>query len=496
MASGAVPTASVPPNPGWGRRVAAFCRSPHSWVSTTYFAEGFPYSIVHSLSEAIFVARGASLEVLGVTSLFHLPWNLKFAWGPWLDRYGTKRAWLLGTEILISLVLLAAAAFAAPGFPLGALTAVFVVVAFIAATHDIAIDAYYLEALDDDGQSNFVGYRAAGYRVAMLAVGGGLVGIGPSLGWSTVVVLSAAIMAGLTLWHARMLPRVEGPKLPFRELLRALLGRRLLIASLLVAGLIYGLRDVVTVKQVVRWSAVGLLSLLAIGLASLPLLKRKHRDSEDAYARALVSFLDQRAVVAILGFTLCFRLGESFLGKMKLAFLHREVGMSMEHFGMANGTVGVVALFTATLIGGRLISRDGLRKWIWPFVLGQNLLNLLYAAMAWFHVTSLEAQYLVVGIERFGEGLGTAVFMVFLMRCCDPEHKAAHFAIVSALMSVGFTLAGTVSGQIAEALGFANYFAFSFLATVPGMLLIFVLPHLDGRENAQGDQAASAPEST
>ena len=33
-------------------------RSPHGWVTTTYFAEGFPYSIVHSLSEAIFVARG------------------------------------------------------------------------------------------------------------------------------------------------------------------------------------------------------------------------------------------------------------------------------------------------------------------------------------------------------------------------------------------------------------------------------------------------------
>jgi len=282
------------------------------------------------------------------------------------------------------------------------------------------------------------------------------------------------------------------------------LGRRLLIASVVLAAAIYALRDAVTITQVIRWSAVGLLSLLVAGLASLPILRRRYKDSDAAHARALVSFLDQPGVVQILAFTLCFRLGESFLGKMKLAFLHRELHMPMEHFGAANGTIGIVALFAATLLGGRLIARDGLRKWIWPFVLSQNILNLLYAGLAWVdleivasqgvigyvslaghNLQVLALQYGVIGLERFGEGLGTAVFMVFLMRCCDPEHKAAHYAMVSALMSVGFTLAGTVSGQIAENLGFANYFVFSFVATVPGMLLIVVLPHLDGRENAR-----------
>jgi PAT family beta-lactamase induction signal transducer AmpG len=467
-------------------------RSPHGWVTTTYFAEGFPYSIVHSLSEAIFVARGASLEALGVTSLFHLPWNLKFAWGPWVDRYGTKRAWLIATELVLAVALVVAALFAAPGFDLGYLTAVFVVVGFLGATQDIGIDGYYLEALDEDGQSKFVGYRAAAYRVSMLAVGGGLVGIGPVVGWPTTVGLSAVIMGVLTLFHGFALPKVETPGLPFRTLAKVVFGHRLLIFSLLVSALIYVLKDQLTIEMVVRWSAVGLLALLVTGLASLPILKRRYQGSDAAHARAFMSFLEQPRVAAILAFTLCFRLGESFLGKMKLAFLHRELGMSMEHFGLANGTIGIIALFVATLVGGRMIAKGGLRKWIWPFVLSQNLLNLLYAGAAWLHVESLVAQYAIIGIERFGEGLGTAVFMVYLMRTCDPEHKAAHYAIVSALMSVGFTFAGTVSGQIAEGLGFANYFVFSFIATVPGMLLIFVLPHLDGRENAQGDAAAAA----
>jgi PAT family beta-lactamase induction signal transducer AmpG len=96
----------------------------------------------------------------------------------------------------------------------------------------------------------------------------------------------------------------------------------------------------------------------------------------------------------------------------------------------------------------------------------------------------------IIAIEHAGAGLGTAVFMVYLMRTCDPAHKAGHFAIVSALMSLSFTVAGVASGFLADAIGFANYFLFTFLATVPSMLLIFFVPHLDGREAQPGSSRA------
>ena len=43
-----------------------------------------------------------------------------------------------------------------------------VLLAFVSATHDIAIDGYYMDALDQPAQSRFVGYRAAAYRGAVL----------------------------------------------------------------------------------------------------------------------------------------------------------------------------------------------------------------------------------------------------------------------------------------------------------------------------------------
>jgi PAT family beta-lactamase induction signal transducer AmpG len=65
------------------------------------------------------------------------------------------------------------------------------------------------------------------------------------------------------------------------------------------------------------------------------------------------------------------------------------------------------------------------------------------------------------------------------MRCCAPEYKAAHMAVLTALMSVSFTIAGVGSGALAEAMGFSAYFVFTFLATIPAMVLIPFAPWLD-----------------
>ncbi|MCK5232691.1 MAG: hypothetical protein KAR13_20625, partial [Desulfobulbaceae bacterium] len=63
---------------------------PHIWCFTTYFTEGFPYTIIRTVSSVFFRDRGMSLEAIGLTSLFGLPWILKFLWSPQVDEFGTK----------------------------------------------------------------------------------------------------------------------------------------------------------------------------------------------------------------------------------------------------------------------------------------------------------------------------------------------------------------------------------------------------------------------
>jgi len=474
---------------------------PFAWVSTTYFAEGYPYSIVNFVADVFYKERGASLEVIGLTSLFHLPWNLKFLWGPVLDAFLTKRAWLVWMELAIAIVLVGLAFVSSLDGVLGYAAVAFMVLGVLSATHDIAIDGYYLEALDEAGQSRFVGFRAAAYRAAMVFVSGPIILLSSEryLGFAGGFALAAVIMGALLAYHFAFLPRVERPKRPARALLSGLLSLRFLFIAAVVALLVLAARAIRPRLQaalppalaglgVAEWIAIGLAIALVLGALAVPALRRRI-DASEFYARAFVDFLDQPQVGRILAFVVLFRTGESFLMKMRYPFLV-SMGMTQEQYGVAYGIVGVGATIVAVLLGGWAISKFGLARAIWPCVLAQNLLNLLFWGAASMESVGVYLLSAIIAVEAFGAGLGTAVFMVFLMRCCRPDFKAAHMAIVTALMSVSFTFAGVASGFITEWIGYGPFFLFSFFATVPGMALIPFLPHV--KTAAPGSRGAAS----
>lgn len=486
----------------WDRIV----RHPASWVSTTYFAEGYPYAVVHQLAEAIFKELGAGLQLIGLTSLFHLPWNLKFLWGPFLDRYATKRSWLVRIEIAITVLLALLALSTTMSHVLITSSILFTILAFFAATHDIAIDGYYLEALDADAQSRYVGFRAMAFRVAVFLIAGPAFVLYGRWGWFPTLLVVALVMLLLTLYHLVFLPRIETSKRTFGDLFSKLLTFKTLMIGIAVAVSIAGIRLIIGADPVQDaiaasplkaispsgWIGLALLLALLVLLAFVPLLKRRMSESRSYYAAAFVDFLDQPRIGVILGFVVFLRTGESFLLKMRYAFL-REIGMTPDQFGWAN-SIAIWAMIGATMLGGYVVAKHGLKRWIWPFVLAQNTLNLLYMAVAGRYehlighpelgVPNFKLLAGVITLENIGSGFGTAVFMVYLMRCCKPGHKAAHYAVLSALMSVSFTFSGVLSGFIADAWGFQTFFAFTFVATIPGMALILFLPYLDGSSAA------------
>jgi PAT family beta-lactamase induction signal transducer AmpG len=469
------------------------------WVPSTYFAEGFPYTLVRQLSTVYFRDAGASLEAIGLTSLYGLPWTLKFLWAPLVDAYSTKRRWLVAWEgVLVVLVGVLAAATTLPA-ALPAVAVAFLLVAVASATHDIAVDGYYLEALNRTEQARWVGFQAGFYRLAMVTGGGVIVVIS---GWTSFPVAFAAaavVLAGLLTLHSLRLPAVETPQLPGGQLVARLLTPvrtlgLLVAAAAVVAGLAYlqrpaaqPLREALA-QQLPRWIVVALLAVLAVLAVRAPALKRRLYASRSTYALAFIDYLDQPRAVLILAFVATYRAGESFLLNMAYPFL-RDIGVSRASYGLAYGTFGISASIAGGLLGGMLIARTSLKRCIWPFVLAQNVLNLFYMGMAMLYrpifqrpeagSADIRLVTALIVVEAFGAGLGTAAFMVFIMRTTRPEHKAAHFAIATGLATVSATFAGVLSGFIADSLGFTAFFAFTFLATVPSMAMIPFLPHLE-----------------
>lgn len=474
---------------------------------TTYFTEGFPYTIIRSLSSFFLRDMKVSLESIGLTSLFGIPWTVKFLWAPHIDRFGTKRTWLLYTQFLLVMMMLLTALLVPLAWGVPAIMGLFFVGAFIAATHDIAIDGYYLEALDADGQAKFIGYRVMAYRIAMATGSGVVATIGAAVDWYVAFACAAVIFGIFFMYHVVFLPRVEKKQLPIRALIKASLRPDFAVGALLLALGVVGVRylsesdlykelqtALPALKSISFSHWVGILLLVILIVAFLFRARIKAmvtKDPESFYSKAFVSFMDREGIGAVLLFIIVFRIGEFMLFAMVTPFFV-DLGIKV-HYGWLASAVGLPAFIGGAMLGGWMIAKFSLRKVIWPFVLIQNSSILIYMALALFlapyvaintgisdprpiGAMNLFWVACVHGIDQCASGLGTSVLMTVLMRVCLKEFKATHYAIGSGLMSVCGVFAGILSGFLASWLGYGYFFGISFLMSVPGMAVIYFLP--------------------
>lgn len=151
-------------------------RNPWAWIPTLYFAQGLPYVAVMTISVIMYKRLGISnTDIALYTGWLYLPWVIKPFWSPFVDIIKTKRWWTLTMQWIIAFAL-AGIAFAIPAPFFFQLTlAIFWLVGFTSATHDIAADGFYMLALTEHEQSLYVGIRSTFYRIATVAGQGLLV---------------------------------------------------------------------------------------------------------------------------------------------------------------------------------------------------------------------------------------------------------------------------------------------------------------------------------
>ncbi|HCT93623.1 MAG: MFS transporter [Bacteroidetes bacterium GWE2_39_28] len=156
--------------------------SPWAWIPSLYFAQGLPYVAVMTISVIMYKRLGISnTDIALYTSWLYLPWVIKPFWSPFVDLLKTKRWWVVTMQILVGAGL-AGVAFTIPTSNFFQITlAVFWLMAFSSATHDIAADGFYMLALDTNKQAMYVGIRSTFYRVATIAGQGLLIIIAGSL---------------------------------------------------------------------------------------------------------------------------------------------------------------------------------------------------------------------------------------------------------------------------------------------------------------------------
>jgi MFS transporter, PAT family, beta-lactamase induction signal transducer AmpG len=402
-------------------------RNPWWWVPTLYFGEGLPYTVVMSVSIVMYKRLGLSnADIALATSLFGIPWAVKPLWGPVVDMVSTRRNWILWTQALfgVALLLLSGAlhlpAFVALSFGL------FVLLAFTSATHDIAADGFYMLGLSDHHQAGFVGVRSTFYRVAWLSGQGLFVilagylemhsGGGIPLAWSQTFAVIAAVFFVLFLYHRRALP-VPPSDRPSAE----------------------------------RTTPGGML-------------------------RVFGSFFRRKGIGKVLLFLLFYRVAESQLVKMVQPFLldPREkggLGLSTSDVGLVYGTIGMIAFVAGGLIGGYVVSRGGLRFWLWPMVLVIHVPDAVFVYLSHAQPDNLAVISASVAAEQFGYGFGFTAYALYMIIAAGDEHRTSYFALCTGIMALGQMLPGAVSGWIQQLLGYKHFFIWVVLWTIPGFIV-------------------------
>lgn len=397
-----------------------------AWIPLLYFTQGLPYVLVVTVSVIIYKKLGVSNEDIGLyTSLLYLPWVLKPLWSPFIDLKSTKRNWFLAMQLLISIALLGVGLSLPTQMFFMTTLACFWMAAFASATNDIASDGYYMLGLTEKKQSFFVGIRSTFYRLAMVT-GEGLIVIlagfleqkygDNTTAWSITMTATAFLMLALTVSNFFVTPKYE---------------------------------------------------------SSEAIAKQKPKGFWEVFA----SFFNKPNIGIALTFILTYRLGESQLVKMVSPFLldpleKGGLGYSTEQLGTIFGTVGVIFLSLGGILGGILISRDGLKKWMLPMVLSLNIPNILYAILAFTKTTSIVAVTTTVIFEKFGYGFGFAAFLMYLIYIAEGKSKTSHYAIATGFMALGMMLPGMISGYIQQWLGYGGFFIWVVIASLPALFLL------------------------
>jgi PAT family beta-lactamase induction signal transducer AmpG len=409
-------------------------RSPWYWVPTLYLAEGLPYALVISVAVVLYKNLGVSnADIAFYTGWLYLPWVIKPFWSPVVDLLHTRRRWIWAMQLFLGAAF-AGVALAVPTTHFFQLTlALFWLVAFSSATHDIAADGFYILANSERQQAAFSGVRNTFYRVAMIVAQGQLVVLAGRIhertgsfmtAWTLVFALVAGIFLVFSLYHRWQLPRPAGDMPGGAEAREKFAGN---------------------------------------------------------FAGTFTAFFRKPQIGTLIAFLLLYRFGEAQLLNVAKFFLldPREKGglaLSDDQFGWIYGTVGVGALLGGGLLGGLAASRQGLKFWLWPMLLAIHLPDAVFIWLAYARPENLFAIGAAVAVEQFGYGFGFTAFMLYMIYIARGTHATAHYAICTGFMALGMMVPGMWSGWLQQQLGYPHFFVWVILATIPSFIVAWRIP--------------------
>lgn len=418
-------------------------RHPFYWIPTTWFAMGLPNLVLGgTVASLLYKSLGYSDgQIAFWTGIIVLPWSFKPLWGPFMELYKTKKFYIQVSQIACGVLfaLSVLSLYTATFFPLS--VTLFFLIAFFGATQDMAADGIYLSELSASDQARYVGWQGTFYNVAKLFSNGGMVFLAgiliPVIGdrdaWAVVLAIYAIIMLALGIYNRGVLPDST------------------------TARSVTSTREVwITLKDV------------------------------------MVSFFRKKHIWAGILFIVLYRFAEGQGIKIMPLFLKATraaggLGLSEATVGLLTGIYGTAAFVLGSLAAGYFVSNKGLTRT--TLLLLCAFFNLPFAAYAYLAITQASSVWVIgtaIAVEHFGYGFGFIGIILFIMQRIAPgPYQMAHYAFGSAITYFGYTIASMMSGAISDYLGYAHFFIWVLISTIPAFLVSWLVPLSDKSNNPE-----------
>ncbi|MDE2135561.1 MAG: MFS transporter [Alphaproteobacteria bacterium] len=378
------------------------------------FSSGLPFLLVFGTLSAWLRQVGVSRTAIGVFSYVGLSYAFKFLWAPLVDQVklpligdwlGKRRAWILAAQSL-TIVCLVAISLCDPARMLMTVAVFAVALAFASATQDICIDAWRIEAAQD--QRTMATAYQLGYRLALIAAGAGTLVVAQHASWPAAYLTMAGLM-GAGIVTTLLAPRPEDAPEP-----------------------VIGERTVETLA--------GDLHIRGVLMRAL----------EWIYRAAVAPFVDFFAkhgwnALFILAFVGTYRLSDFVMGVMASNTFYIDLGYSLEIIAAVVKFAGIWMTILGVMVGGLALMRFGTTRALLIGIVAAIVANLAYAWLGTRH-GSVPSLAIALGTENFASGFAGTALIAYMSGLTSHAFTATQYALFSSFYALPGKLLGGMSG--------------------------------------------------
>lgn len=424
-----------------------------------YITEGIPIGFAGTAMAAQMRRMGVGPAEIGAfVAALYLPWAFKWAAGPVVDvfrsrRFGPRRAWILTMQVLM-VATLGVAAQLDPVAQIGLVSSIILLHNCFAAVQDVAIDALAVGSLKAEERGRAAGLMFAGANVGQAIGGAGALAVSAHLGysWAVAMVCGSLVMITLCVVWPMQEPadppdQASADEHPWRTV------------ALRLRAFALTTWQTMRASRPARWAL--LVAAMPMGCMSLALALQTNLGVDlglDDQALAGVSLATTvlGAVGCIVGGILADRWGR------RATFTLAIVGMALP----------VLALAGALMLWGEPVPGSSVDERLKPLFMGCCAVFGLFNGF------------------KYGSS------MPMFMDVTRATVAATQFTAYTALMNLAITLSARWQGMAVEAYGYATTLLLDVvLGSVVLLLLPWMLPEREAREDpaARSDNRTGTP---